>query len=75
MDSVPTVSQKTGVEIVFELLEFAQQIRAERHRRENPEATEAEVAEVVRAWMMDRPGAPHGDTVGRLVPWPRPAKP
>jgi hypothetical protein len=73
MNSVPISAQKTGVEVVCELLEFAQDIRAERHRRENPHATEAEVAAVVRAWMMDRPGAPYGDAVGRSVSWPRPS--
>jgi hypothetical protein len=37
-----------------------------RFRREHPVATEHEVREAVKAWWRDRPGAPIGDTVGRL---------
>lgn len=37
-------------------------------RRRFPDASPAEIAELVGAWLRDRPGAPHGDTVGRRVP-------
>lgn len=36
-----------------------------RFRREHPDAPEDEVAARVRAWWLDRPGAPDGDAVGR----------
>lgn len=62
---------KSGVEIAFELTELGMEMRAERYRREHPEATEAEVAECVQAWLLDRPGAPDGDAVGHVVPFPR----
>jgi Rv0078B-related antitoxin len=57
--------------IAFDLLEMAVSMRAERHRRENPEANETEVEAVIHAWLLDRPGAPDGDAVGRAVSWPR----
>ena len=62
---------KSGMAVAIELLELALLMRAERHRREHPGATEEEVAAVVQAWKVDRPGAPHGDGNGRPVPWPR----
>ena len=43
-------------------------------RRDNPDLTEAEIESRVRAWLMDRPGAPFGDAVGRPVAWPRPRR-
>jgi Rv0078B-related antitoxin len=63
-----------GVAIAFDLLETALQMRAQRHRREHPEATEAEIATVVRAWRLQRPGAEFGDTAGNVIPWPREPK-
>jgi hypothetical protein len=44
-----------------------------KYRREHPEACDADVLAHVNAWWQDRPGAPHGDAVGRVVPeseWP-----
>lgn len=68
-------AERTGMAVALDLLEFSLLVRAERHRREHPLATEEEVAEVVTAWKTDRPGAPLGDAEGRSVPWPRLKKP
>jgi len=57
--------------IAIELTELGRELRAQRHRREHPDATEEEVAEVVGLWMGERPGAPDGDAVGRSISWPR----
>jgi hypothetical protein len=65
---------QSGVAIALELLDFAKKMRAERHRRDHPEATDDEVNEVVRLWTMERPGAPFGDAEGRSVSWPRPGR-
>ena len=59
----------SGVQTAFELLEFAVGMRAERFRREHPGATDDEVRSCVRAWLLDRPGAPLGDAVGRDACW------
>jgi hypothetical protein len=34
-------------------------------RRRNPEASEEEIEEGIREWLGRRPGAEHGDGVGR----------
>lgn len=65
---------ENGMAVAIELLELALLMRGERHRREHPDATEEEVAAVVQAWKVDRPDAPNGDAVGRVVPWPRPKR-
>ena len=52
----------------LELLDMGIALRAERFRRENPTASEAEVDACVGAWLIDRPGAPHGDAPGRPRP-------
>jgi len=51
---------ETGVEMMRQTL-----------RRTHPELTELEIEARVRAWLMDRPGAPFGDAVGRPATWPR----
>jgi Rv0078B-related antitoxin len=61
----------TGVQVALGLLDLALKMRAERHRREHPEASDDEVEAVVQAWLHDRPGAPNGDGPGRLIEWPR----
>lgn len=53
------------LQTAFDLFRFGVEMRAERHRREHPEATEAEVEAVVRAWLQERPGAELGDAIGR----------
>ncbi len=57
--------------IAFELFEAGCQMRAQRHRREHPEATDSEVEAVVNAWISERPGAEFGDAEGIPVTLPR----
>jgi hypothetical protein len=40
-------------------------------RRRHPDATEPDIERLVSAWLARRPGAEHGDGVGRARP-PRP---
>jgi hypothetical protein len=40
-------------------------------RRRFPEADEPEIDRLFREWLQERPGAEHGDGIGRLVSWPR----
>ena len=53
-----------GLTIAFELYDLGQRLVATRYRRENPEATDSEVAARIREWTLDRPGAPLGDADG-----------
>jgi Rv0078B-related antitoxin len=62
------------LEVVFELVDLASGMVAARYRREHPGAGDDEVEAAVIAWLGQRPGAPDGDAVGRLVPWPRPPR-
>ena len=57
--------------VAIELHEAGRLMRAERHRREHPGATDAEVQETVNAWLRERPGAEFGDAEGRPVSLPR----
>ena len=57
--------------VAFELFEIGTRMRAERHRREHPNATPAEVEAAVRSWLTDRSAAPCGDALGRSIVFPR----
>lgn len=61
---------ETNLEIAFQLAELAEELVAQRYRREHPEADEDEVRDAVIAWIHDRRKAPHGDAPGHLVPFP-----
>lgn len=56
-----------GLALAFELTQFGIEMQAQRYRREHPSATDAEVHAFVQAWLFERPGAPHGDAVGRPI--------
>jgi hypothetical protein len=54
----------TRLRIALELHDLGVRMQRQRLRRERPEATESELDDAMRAWMRERPGAEHGDTVG-----------
>ena len=53
--------RSSGLALAIELLEAGMALQAQRYRREHPDASEAEAAAFVQAWLLDRPGAPMGD--------------
>ncbi len=53
------------MEIAFDLYDMAEQMMRQNLRRRNPEASEREIEEGIREWLHRRPGAEHGDGVGR----------
>lgn len=57
--------------IAFDLFEVAVQMMRQNLRRRNPSANEEEIEQGVREWLHTRPGAEHGDGVGRPVSLPR----
>lgn len=61
----------TGLDTVFELYDVARRMVAERYRREHAGAPESEVDEAVRTWATDHSRAPHGDSDGVPISWPR----
>jgi hypothetical protein len=48
----------SGVQVACELAEMGSHMVEARFRREHPDASGEEVAEHVRRWWIDRPGAP-----------------
>lgn len=55
------------LQLAFELHEAGVQMYRARMRRENPGASDAEIIVLVGAWLQTRPGAEHGDAVGRRI--------
>ena len=53
------------------LFELGEAMLRQKLRRKFPQASEAEIDIQVQAWLERRPGAEHGDGVGRQVTWPR----
>lgn len=53
------------------LFELGEAMLRQKLKRKYPEASPAELDAHVREWLERRPGAEHGDGVGRPVPWPR----
>lgn len=54
-----------GLQIACDLADLGSAMVEQRFRGEHPGASEDEVVTHVRAWWLDRPGAPDGDAVGR----------
>ncbi|HEX5495822.1 MAG TPA: hypothetical protein VFX70_14725 [Mycobacteriales bacterium] len=49
----------------LDMFEFGEQMRRARLRRQHPDASDDEIDAKVRVWMLTRPGAALGDSVGR----------
>ena len=57
--------------IALELFETGVAMMRQKLRREHPEWSDSQLEARLAEWLQDRPGAEHGDAVGRPVPWPR----
>lgn len=57
------------MELAFDLAEAAEEIMRQNLRRRNPNASEEEIEAGIREWLGRRPGAEHGDAVGRPRRW------
>jgi len=53
------------------LFELGEAMLRQKLKRKFPQASEAEIEARIREWLDRRPGAQHGDAVGRPVAWPR----
>lgn len=56
------------MEIFFDLCETAEMIMRQNLRRRHPDLGEAEIEAQLAEWRRRRPGAEHGDGVGRPIP-------
>jgi hypothetical protein len=57
----------------FDLFTSGERMMRQNLRRRHPDASAAEIEEMLWTWLMQRPGAEFGDGVGRPVTWPRKA--
>jgi hypothetical protein len=55
------------IRVVLELAELAEQMLRQRLRRIRPELDDEAIEREIDAWYMTRPGAEHGDAVGRPI--------
>lgn len=53
------------LQIALDMYELGEQMQRARLRRERQDASSEEIEAEIRAWRLRRPGAPHGDAVGR----------
>lgn len=63
----PTVGPTERFAMVLELHEFAVEQMRSNLRRRMPGASPEQLEEALAEWSMHRPGAEHGDSVGRPV--------
>jgi len=57
----------------FDMFRYGCDLMREGLRRKHPLASDAEISDLLAAWLRTRPGAEHGDGVGRPIQWPRKA--
>jgi hypothetical protein len=57
--------------LTFDLYATGEALMRQRIRREHPDLSPAEVEAHLVAWLQTRPGAEHGDALGRPGTWPR----
>lgn len=50
--------------LALEMFEFGVRMQRTRLRRTHPDLTDTEIDDLMTAWMLDRPGAAHGDCAG-----------
>ena len=60
-------SAKEKMRTALELADLAVQIMRQNLRRRTPEASQEEIEAALQAWIRTRPGAEHGDCIGRPV--------
>lgn len=58
--------------LAFDLFESGRELMRAKLRREHPDATTEEIERLLAQWVSTRPGAEHGDAVGRVRPWREP---
>jgi hypothetical protein len=56
--------------VALKLFEDGVRIMEQNLRRAHPDASDEEIEQKLREWLHHRPGAEHGDCVGRPLAWP-----
>jgi hypothetical protein len=66
--TLPARAPMDRFRVTLDLHEFGLRVKRQNLRRGNPDASEAEISALLRAWLDHPPGAESGDCPGR--PWP-----
>ena len=68
LSPAPELSPAEKLRITLELAEVGYEMMRENLRRRHPEASDDEIQRLLTDWLHERPGAEHGDAVGRRAP-------
>lgn len=71
MEPASEPSPEEKLRLSLEMFTYGCEMMRLNLRRSHPQASDTEIEELFRAWLRTRPGAEHGDGVGRPVKWPR----
>lgn len=65
--SVMETDEAARLRMALEMFDDGVALMRQNLRRADPEASEEEIEQRLRAWLRERPGAEHGDSAGRPV--------
>jgi hypothetical protein len=65
LDLVTSEQMARRIRTALDMYELGERMALSRLRRCHPEATDEQIAFMLREWRLARPGAPDGDAVGR----------
>ena len=71
MISPPESTAAERVRLALDLYEVGERMMRQQLRRRFADADPAAVERMLVSWLRTRPGAEHGDGVGRPATWPR----
>lgn len=57
--------------VAFDLYTAGERMMRQNLKRRHPDASEERIEALLCQWLRERPGAEHGDGVGRPISWPR----
>jgi len=71
VESATELTPGQKLKMSLDMFAYGCDVMRQNLRRSHPAADGAAIEELLRAWLRTRPGAEHGDGVGRSVTWPR----
>ena len=71
MDESSREAMSERLRTAFDLFEAGVSMKRQALRRQHPSADASEIERMLASWLVERPGAEHGDGAGRPIPWPR----
>ncbi|MCY7417653.1 MAG: hypothetical protein LH650_04000 [Chloroflexi bacterium] len=65
MDPTEAQAMATRMRQAFDMFEAGVSMQRAHYKHDHPDATDEEIARLIRLWLRTRPGAEHGDAEGR----------